>query len=89
MAIKGIDPAILEQPDMRRALAERDITTVYKILVDNGVAQVHIALLVGQQASEVSEIISGRQVQGYDVLVRVADGLGVSRGPPPPRCQHN
>jgi hypothetical protein len=80
MAIKGIDSAIFEQPDMRRALAERDISSVYKILVDNGVAQGHIASLVGQNASEVSEIISGRRVQGYDVLVRVAEGLGVSRG---------
>ncbi|MGH3696786.1 MAG: helix-turn-helix domain-containing protein [Pseudonocardiaceae bacterium] len=80
MAIKDTDPAIFEQPDMRRALAERDITKVYKILIDNGVTQAHIASLVGQQASEVSEIISGRQVQGYDVLVRVAEGFGVSRG---------
>jgi hypothetical protein len=30
--------------------------------------------------SEVSEIFSGRQVQSYDVLVRVADGLEIPRG---------
>jgi hypothetical protein len=33
-----------------------------------------------QVQSEVSEIIRGRrQVAGYDVLVRIADGLGVPR----------
>ena len=27
-----------------------------------------------------SETLSGRQVQSYEVLVRIAEGLGVSRG---------
>lgn len=45
---------------MRRALAERDITKVYKILVDNGVAQACIASLVGQKASEVTEEMKRR-----------------------------
>lgn len=36
--------------------------------------------LVGQSQPEVSETLSGRQVQSYEVLVRIAEGLGVSRG---------
>lgn len=79
MAIKGVDSLIFERDDMKRALAERDISTVYRILVGHGVAQRYLAELVGQSQSEVSEIIKGRQVQSYDVLARVADGLGVSR----------
>jgi len=39
-----------------------------------------IAELVGQSQSQVSEILAGRQVIFYDVLVRIADGLGIPRG---------
>jgi transcriptional regulator with XRE-family HTH domain len=80
MAIKGVDSSIFERTDMKRALARRDITTVYRLLVAHGVSQRYLAELVGQSQSEVSEIMSGRQVQSYDVMVRVADGLNVSRG---------
>ena len=80
MAIKGVDSAIFESQDMLCALATRDIGAVYRILVAHGVSQRYLAELVGQSQSEVSEIISGRQVQSYDVLVRVAEGLGVSAG---------
>lgn len=79
MAIEGFDPAIFESDDMRRALARRDIQRVYRILVGAGVAQRYLAELVGQSQSEVSEILRGRQVQSYDVLVRIAEGLHVSR----------
>ncbi|MGH3980008.1 MAG: hypothetical protein ACRDRZ_13585 [Pseudonocardiaceae bacterium] len=64
----------------RRALAQRNITTVFRILRDAGVSQASIALATGQQQSEVSVIISGRQVQSVAVLERIADGLGVPRG---------
>ncbi|MDQ2792077.1 MAG: helix-turn-helix domain-containing protein, partial [Actinomycetota bacterium] len=43
-------------------------------------SQVRIALATGQQQSEVSEIISGRQVQSVVLLERIADGLGVPHG---------
>jgi transcriptional regulator with XRE-family HTH domain len=43
------------------------------------VPQRYLAELVGQSQSEVSEIIKGRQVRSYDVLVRIAEGLEVSR----------
>jgi len=34
----------------------------------------------GQSQSEISEILSGRRVMAYDLLLRIADGLGVGRG---------
>lgn len=64
----------------RRALAHRDITAVYRILCDAGVSQARIALATGQKPPEISEIISGRQVQSVALLGRIADGLGVPRG---------
>ncbi len=36
---------------MRLALAHRDISTVYRILVDHGVAQWYLADLIGQSQS--------------------------------------
>jgi transcriptional regulator with XRE-family HTH domain len=64
----------------RRALAERDIAAVYRLLTEAGVSQHQIAYLTGQSQSEVSEILKGRRVvQAYDVLVRIAEGLNVPR----------
>jgi transcriptional regulator with XRE-family HTH domain len=64
----------------RRALARRDITTVYRLLTDAGFTQQRIASLTGQLPSEVSEILKGRQVMAYNVLVRIADGFDLPRG---------
>ncbi|MFC4585860.1 helix-turn-helix domain-containing protein [Sphaerisporangium corydalis] len=72
--------AIWERPQMRQALAVRDIATVYLLLQRVGVSQRRIAALTGQSQSEISEILNGRQVMAYDVLVRIADGLGAPRG---------
>jgi tetratricopeptide (TPR) repeat protein len=65
---------------MRTALAGRDISTVYRLLRRVGVSQRQIAAMTGQSQSEVSEILKGRQVMAYDVLARIADGLGIPRG---------
>jgi transcriptional regulator with XRE-family HTH domain/tetratricopeptide (TPR) repeat protein len=65
---------------MRTALAARDIAAVFRLLQRVGVSQRRIAALTGQSQSEISEILGGRQVVSYDVLVRIADGLGVPRG---------
>ncbi|MDQ3790795.1 MAG: helix-turn-helix domain-containing protein [Actinomycetota bacterium] len=65
---------------MRNALAAREVSTIYKLLRRRGVSQRQIAAMTGQSQSEVSEILKGRQVMAYDVLVRIADGLGVPRG---------
>jgi Helix-turn-helix domain len=74
-----IDPGVWEQPDMRRVLAAHDISAVYRALRDLGISQRQIAALTGQSQSEVSEILQGRQVRAYDVLVRIAEGLGIPR----------
>lgn len=71
---------VLNTEPARRAFAVRDIAVVYRLLMENGVTQRQIAALTGQSQSEVSEILNGRQVMGYNVLVRIADGLGVPRG---------
>jgi transcriptional regulator with XRE-family HTH domain len=53
----------------------------YRLLQRHGVSQCLIAALTEQSHSEVSEIIRGqRKVNAYDLLVRIADGLGVQRG---------
>nr|WP_260194387.1 helix-turn-helix transcriptional regulator [Actinophytocola gossypii] len=65
---------------MRQALAAREVSTIYKLLRRRGVSQRQIAAMTGQSQSEVSEILKGRQVMAYDVLLRIADGLGVPRG---------
>ena len=65
---------------MRAALAARDIAAVFRLLQRVGVSQRRIAALTGQSQSEISEILAGRQVVSYDVLTRIADGLGVARG---------
>ncbi|UQU66822.1 helix-turn-helix domain-containing protein [Couchioplanes caeruleus] len=53
---------------------------MYRRLSSHGFSQRRIANLTGQSSSEIYEIVKGRQVMAYDVLVRIADGLGVPRG---------
>jgi transcriptional regulator with XRE-family HTH domain len=53
---------------------------VYRLLNEAGVPQRDIAAMAGQRQSEVSEILSGRQVMGYDVFVKIAEGLDIPRG---------
>jgi transcriptional regulator with XRE-family HTH domain len=65
---------------MREALTVRNISRVYRLLQRYGVSQRRIAERVGMNQSEVSEILGGRRVVSYDVLARIADGLGVPRG---------
>ncbi|MGH4016711.1 MAG: tetratricopeptide repeat protein [Pseudonocardiaceae bacterium] len=65
---------------MKRALADRDVSTVYRLLRRVGISQRQIAALTGQSQSEVSEILKGRQVMAYDVLARISEGLGIPRG---------
>lgn len=77
---KAIDVGVWEQHEMRLALATRDLTAVYQRLQRIGISQRRIAGLTDQSPSEVYEILKGRKVMAYDVLVRIADGLGVPRG---------
>jgi len=75
-----VDPRLYQRDDVRRILAERDIGALYRLLRDDtGLTQRTIAELTGQSQSEVSEILKGRRVLAYDVLVRIAHGLGIPR----------
>jgi transcriptional regulator with XRE-family HTH domain len=78
----GLDswPDIWQQQDMRRALAARDLGTVFRLLQRHGISQRRIAALTGMSSSEVYEVLRGRRVMAYEVLCRVADGLGAARG---------
>jgi len=76
----SIAPEAWDDQEMRNALAAREVSSIYKQLRRRGVSQRQIAAMTGQSQSEVSEILKGRQVMAYDVLVRIADGLGVPRG---------
>lgn len=71
---------IWDGPEMHRALAGRDISTVYRLLCETGLSQAQIAKLTEQRQSDVSEIANGRRVLSYAVLERIADGLGIPRG---------
>jgi len=74
-----VDPALYQRDDMRAILAERDITELYLALKDAGLTQRQIAELTGQSQSEVSDILDGRRVISYDLLVRIAEGLSIPR----------
>ena len=67
-------------PAMRQACASRDIAAIFRFLRDGGITQRELAVLVKMNQSEVAAILRGRQVQAYDVLARIADGLGIPRG---------
>lgn len=75
-----IKSEVWETTEMRDALANRNISEVYRQLRKHGVSQRQIAAMTGQSQSEVSEILKGRQVMAYDVLSRISDGLGIPRG---------
>lgn len=73
-SIDWTDPALLA------VLAERDIPRLFRLLRDRGISQRRISEHVRMGQSEVSEIINGRQVQSYDVLLRIATCLDLPRG---------
>ncbi|MGH3754519.1 MAG: helix-turn-helix domain-containing protein [Pseudonocardiaceae bacterium] len=75
-----LPPKVWEEPEMKQALADHDISSVYRQLRRYGISQRQIAALTGQSQSEVSEILKGRKVMAYDVLARISDGLGIPRG---------
>jgi transcriptional regulator with XRE-family HTH domain len=74
-----VHPALLARPEVRAALAGHDIGAVFRVLNEYGWTQRAIGAAAGMRQSEVSEILRGRQVIGYRVLVRIADGLGIPR----------
>ena len=76
----AVDPALWDDPQMRSAIARRDIPTVFRLLVESGVSQRQIAQLTSQKQSSVSGIVHGRQVVSVPLLERIAAGLGIPLG---------
>ena len=72
---------LYDREDVRRLLADRDIGGLFRVLKDDaGLTQRQLAELTGMSQSEVSDILKSRRVQGYHVLVRIAEGLSIPRG---------
>jgi transcriptional regulator with XRE-family HTH domain len=71
------DPDLWEVPEVRALLAERDIGALFAVLQRHGLSQRRIAALVGMSQSEISEVLGGRKVAAYDVLLRIALGLAI------------
>lgn len=74
-----VDPALLGRSDVRGFLAVHDFGAFYRVLCENGWSQHGIAKATKTQQSQVYEILKGRQVIDYRVLVRIAEGLGIPR----------
>jgi transcriptional regulator with XRE-family HTH domain len=66
--------------EMYRACVSRDMTALFRAVAAAGMRQRELAERVGMGQSEVSEILAGRRVSSYSVLLRVADGFGIERG---------
>ncbi len=79
IVVESIDSALFERDDLRVALADHDISALHRALGDVGISQRRIAQRTGQSQSEVAEILDGRRVMAYDVLVRIAEGLSIPR----------
>lgn len=72
-------PTLLARPEMRAALTSHDIGAVFRVLGENGWSQRDIGRATGMGQSSVSEIVKGRRVIDYRLLVRIAYGLGLPR----------
>src|SRR5262245_38952297 len=76
----ALGPRLWERQDFREALGARDIGAFYRLLARLGFSQYRIAQITGQAQSDISEIVGGRRVTSYEVLVRIAAGFGIPRG---------
>lgn len=65
--------------EVRAILVARDIGGLFRAIKATGVSYRRIAELVGMSQSEVCDILQGRRVLSYEVLVRIAEGLSVPR----------
>jgi hypothetical protein len=75
-----VDVGLADRPEFRSAVANRDVAAMYRLLQRYGFSQRAIAFLTGQSQPEIHEVLHGRRVVSYDLLLQIADGLGVPRG---------
>ncbi|RMI38228.1 helix-turn-helix domain-containing protein [Streptomyces triticirhizae] len=73
------DSALLDRPDLQRALAEHDFAATFALIRKyGGLSQNRIAAACQLTPGKVSTIIKGtHQVTSYDVIARIADGLRI------------
>lgn len=77
MAIELPDIA-WQKPELRQALRNRDVASVFRFVQSHGISQARIATAVGMSQGRVNEIIHGRrEVSRLDVYERVAEGLAM------------
>jgi transcriptional regulator with XRE-family HTH domain len=72
-----VAPEWYARPELAPALTGHDVGALFRALNEIGVSQRQIARLTGRSQPNISEIIHGRQVMSYEVLVAVSRGLGV------------
>jgi transcriptional regulator with XRE-family HTH domain len=82
MRVSAFDPpaipaAFWERPDAYRALRQRDMGALFRLLCQHtGLSQMRIATAVGLGQGRISEIINGvRNIRDARVFQRIADGL--------------
>lgn len=76
----SIDRTWWDTPQMRTALAQRDVGALFRWLQRYGWTQTQIGGATAQSQGEVSEVIKGRQIRTWDVLVRIADAFDIPHG---------
>lgn len=73
----ALPPQFWQRPDVKSALAVRDIGALFRLLRDKaGLSQIRIGTAVGMSQGRISFLINGKQtVQSLHVMARIADGL--------------
>ncbi|MCA1604227.1 MAG: helix-turn-helix domain-containing protein, partial [Acidobacteria bacterium] len=76
-----VPPGWYARPELAPVLIGHDVGALFRALNDVGVSQRRIAALTGTTQPQVTDIVTGRRarVQAYQVLVRIAEGLGIPR----------
>jgi transcriptional regulator with XRE-family HTH domain/tetratricopeptide (TPR) repeat protein len=70
-----IPEEVWSHPDVRVALASRDVGTLFRLITQlTGASQTQLGAVVGLEQGYVSRVMAGRRVSSIDVLERVADG---------------
>ncbi len=72
-----IDPAMWTRPDLQPLLVAHDFGALFRMLGEVGIGQRQIARLTGRSQPNISEIVHGRQVVSYDVLVALTKSLAI------------
>jgi tetratricopeptide (TPR) repeat protein len=75
----AITPGFWERAEVRRALRDRDMGTLFRLAEDSaGLSHTRLGMAVGLTQGRVSEVVNGiRGIAATHVFQRIADGLGM------------